>query len=120
MAAKKGIKKDQLSKTKTTIPATSPPETQPVSPPAIADEPEQSDDGLFPIVGIGASAGGLEAFTELLQSLPGNTGMAFVFIQHLDPKHVSLLTELLQRQTSMRVAEATHGLKVEPDHVYVI
>src|SRR5258707_7618977 len=120
MAGKKSIKKDQLSKKKTTIAATSPPETQAVSPPPIADEPEESDDRLSPIVRIGASAGGLEAFTELLQSLPGNTGMALVFIQHLDPKHVSLLTGLLQRQTSMRVLEATLGLKVEPDHVYVI
>ena len=88
--------------------------------PLIAEEPEESLDGVFPIVGIGASAGGLEAFTEMLQTLPANTGMGFVFIQHLDPKHVSLLTELLQRQTKMRVKEATDGMQVEPNHVYVI
>ena len=86
----------------------------------MAEEHNEPGDGIFPIVGIGASAGGLEAFTEMLQTLPSNTGMAFVFIQHLDPKHVSLLTELLQRQTSMGVREATNGLKVKPDHLYVI
>jgi two-component system CheB/CheR fusion protein len=88
--------------------------------PLMAEEPDESLEGVFPVVGIGASAGGLEAFTEMLQTLPSNTGMGFVFIQHLDPKHVSLLTELLQRQTKMRVKEATDGMKVEPNHVYVI
>src|SRR5580692_4976371 len=88
--------------------------------PLIAEESDESPDGVFPIVGIGASAGGLEAFTEMLQTLPANTGMGFVFIQHLDPKHVSLLTELLQRQTAMLVKEATDGKHVEPNHVYVI
>lgn len=85
-----------------------------------ADDPEEQDWSTFPVVGIGASAGGLEAFTELLQALPSDTGMAFVFVQHLDPKHVSLLTELLQRHTSMRVQEAVHGCKIEPNHLYVI
>ncbi len=85
-----------------------------------AEESEETGEGLFPIVGIGASAGGLEAFTEMLQSLPCDTGMAFVFVQHLDPKHVSLLTELLQRQSRMPVREATHRLKVEPNQIYVI
>src|SRR5580704_11298652 len=113
MAKKQGVKKNS-----------SPTRQSRKSPPALpvlmAEEPDDSGDGIFPIVGIGASAGGLEAFTEMLQTLPANTGMAFVFIQHLDPKHVSLLTELLQRQTKMGVLEATNGLKVEPDHVYVI
>ncbi len=84
------------------------------------EESEDSEEGLFPIVGIGASAGGLEAFTEMLQALPGNTGMGFVFVQHLDPKHVSLLTELLQRHTKMPVEDATEGVRVEPNHIYVI
>ena len=74
----------------------------------------------FPVVGIGASAGGLEAFTQLLKALPVNTGMAFVLVQHLDPRHESKLTELLARATRMPVTEVKNGLVVEPDHVYVI
>ena len=57
----------------------------------------------FPIVGIGASAGGLEAMTQLLRALPSETGMAFVLVQHLDPTHESALTSLLSRLTSMPV-----------------
>lgn len=74
----------------------------------------------FPIVGIGASAGGLEAFTLLLQKLPADTGMGFVLVQHLDPVHESALTKLLSKHTAMPVHEVTDNLKVEPDHVYVI
>ncbi|HWY48334.1 MAG TPA: chemotaxis protein CheB [Bryobacteraceae bacterium] len=74
----------------------------------------------FPIIGVGASAGGLEAFTELLHALPRNNGMAFVFVQHLDPKHVSMLAEILARESKMPVLEARSGVQVQPDHVYVI
>src|SRR5688500_276367 len=74
----------------------------------------------FPIVGIGASAGGLEAFTRLLQKLPADTGMAFVLIQHLDPKHDSILASLLARATSMPVHEVTQKMRVTPNNVYVI
>ncbi len=74
----------------------------------------------FPIVGIGASAGGLEAFTRLLERLPLDTGMAFVLVQHLDPAHESALTGLLARTTSLPVREVTNNLAVEPDHIYVI
>src|SRR5207302_8342308 len=74
----------------------------------------------FPIVGVGASAGGLEAFTQLLKALPVNTGMAFILIQHLDPAHSSMLTQALAKTTAMKVLEAQNGLRVEPDHVYVI
>jgi chemotaxis response regulator CheB len=74
----------------------------------------------FPIVGIGASAGGLEAFTKLLEQLPPDTGMAFVLVQHLAPKHESMLTELLSRTTSMPVNEVMDGMTVESNHVYVI
>ena len=74
----------------------------------------------FPIVGIGASAGGLEAFSELLRHLPLRTGMAFVLIQHLDPKHSSELREILARTTKIPVAEVTDGTVVRPDHIYVI
>ena len=81
---------------------------------------QASDEGLFPIVGIGASAGGLEAFSQLLHHLPRDTGMAFVLVQHLDPKHESRLGPLLAKATPMPVLEATEGLAILPDHVYVI
>ncbi|MGZ8937988.1 MAG: chemotaxis protein CheB [Limisphaerales bacterium] len=74
----------------------------------------------FTIVGIGASAGGLEAFTEFLRNLPSDTGMAFVLVQHLDPIHESALTQLLARTTPMKVAEVTNLMEVEPNRVYVI
>lgn len=73
-----------------------------------------------PVVGIGASAGGLEAFTRLLEHLPTTTGMAYVFIQHLDPTHPSLLASLLARVTTMPVHEVTDGMLIEPNQVYVI
>ncbi|HYM09286.1 MAG TPA: chemotaxis protein CheB, partial [Bryobacterales bacterium] len=72
------------------------------------------------VVGVGASAGGLEAFSQLLRHLPTDTGMAFVLVQHLDPKHESLLSELLSRTTRMPVTQVTDGIKVEPNRVYVI
>lgn len=74
----------------------------------------------FPIVGIGASAGGLEAFTDLLKALPVNMGMGFVLIQHLDPTHASVLTDLLSKTTKMQVTEVKNDVQVEQDHVYVI
>ncbi len=73
-----------------------------------------------PIAGIGGSAGGLEAFTQLLRTLPADTGMAFVLVQHLEPKHESMLTRLLARATTMPVHEVREGMRVEPNHVYVI
>jgi two-component system, chemotaxis family, CheB/CheR fusion protein len=74
----------------------------------------------FPIVGIAASAGGLEAFTQLLSHLPIDTGMAFVLILHLSPDRESMLTEILTRATPMLVSQAQEGMLVEPDRVYVI
>src|SRR5262249_61529085 len=70
----------------------------------------ESGKGLFPIIGVGASAGGLEAFSQLLASLPDNTGMAFVLVQHLDPKHESKLGDILAKATPMPVQEAVHGM----------
>ena len=78
-----------------------------------------SHDG-FPIVGIGASAGGLEAFTKLLEYLPPDTGMAFVLVQHLDPKRESMLRDILSRSTTMPVVEVHTGMRVLPNNVYVI
>lgn len=74
----------------------------------------------FPVAGIGASAGGLEAFTALLNHLPVDTGMAFVVVQHLSPTHDGILPKLLGKTTGMPVLEVTHGMTVEPNHVYVI
>jgi two-component system, chemotaxis family, CheB/CheR fusion protein len=74
----------------------------------------------FPVVGIGASAGGLEAFSELLHHLPENAGMAYVLVTHLDPKHSSHLREILSRTTKIVVQEVSDGVRVLPDHVYVI
>lgn len=74
----------------------------------------------FPIVGIGTSAGGLEALQEFFQNVPPASGLAFVVVQHLDPTHKGLLVELLQRVTAMPVAQARERMRVEPDHVYVI
>jgi two-component system CheB/CheR fusion protein len=71
-------------------------------------------------VGVGASAGGLEAFTQLLQALPADTGMAFVLIQHLEARHESMLTKLLSRATGMAIAEVKQGMRVRPSYVYVI
>ncbi|MFZ2196270.1 MAG: chemotaxis protein CheB, partial [Thermodesulfovibrionales bacterium] len=84
-----------------------------------ADE-QQSKDKSFPIVGIGASAGGLEAFEQFFRIVPSESGMAFVLVSHLDPGHASMLTEILQRLTKMPVVEAEDQMKLEPDHVYVI
>jgi hypothetical protein len=75
---------------------------------------------VCPVVGIGASAGGLEAFTRLLEHLPATTGMAYIFIQHLDPTHASLLPSLLARVTSMPVREIRAGMSVEANQVYVL
>ena len=72
------------------------------------------------MVGVGASAGGLDAYKRLLAAMPADTGMAFVLIPHLDPTHESLMVELLARQTAMPVAEARDGLAVRPNHVYII
>ena len=72
------------------------------------------------IIGLGASAGGLEAFSELLRALPDTTGLAFVIVQHLSPDHESMLPELLQEAASISVKQAVDGTVPEADHAYVI
>lgn len=72
------------------------------------------------IVGIGGSAGGLKAYTTLLNALPSNTGMAFVFIAHMSPTGKSLLAHLLSKSTNMPVVQTTDGMRVLANHVYVI
>ena len=74
----------------------------------------------FPIVGIGASAGGLDAFKKLIKSIPENSGMAYVFVQHLLPTHESVLVEILERETTIPVHEITDSIPVAPDHIYII
>ncbi len=80
-------------------------------------ETEKND---FPIVAIGASAGGLEALEQFFGNMPENNGMAFVVIQHLDPTHAGIMPELLQRITPMKVCSATDILRIKPNCVYVI
>src|SRR6266478_4722250 len=77
-------------------------------------------DSTFPIVGIGASAGGLEAVTLLLRALPARPGMALVLVQHLDPTHESAMASLLSRTTTMPVLEAKNNVRLAADHVYII
>jgi two-component system CheB/CheR fusion protein len=74
----------------------------------------------FPVVAIGASAGGLEAFRTLLAALPAESGMAFILVQHLDPTHSTMMVELLSRHTEIPVVEARDGMSLEPDHIYAI
>jgi len=87
----------------------------------VEDDPAVHRDAQsFPVVGIGASAGGLEAFSGFLQNLPANLGMAYVYVQHLSPTHASLLPEILERKTKMPVHKIEENMRIEKDHVYVI
>lgn len=83
-------------------------------------EPLKKSANRFPVVGIGASAGGLEAFKRFITAIPSESGMAYVLVQHLDPNHESILTELLQKITKLPVSEITNEVKVHPDHIYII
>jgi two-component system CheB/CheR fusion protein len=87
--------------------------------PLDSETPAPSSSDLL-LAAIGASAGGLEAGIELVRNLDPNTGMAFVFIPHLDPTHSSIIKDLLAKETSMPVSEVTDGVKVAPNHIYVI
>ena len=75
---------------------------------------------IFPVVGIGASAGGLDAFKKLIKAIPEDSGMAYVLVQHLDPKHESMLPEILQKVTTIPVLEISDDIKVQPNHIYII
>jgi two-component system CheB/CheR fusion protein len=74
----------------------------------------------FPVVGIGASAGGLDSCRKLLTALPAAGGMAFILVQHLDPDHESMMVDLLASHTAMTVLQAAEGMRIEPDHLYII
>ncbi|GGA80554.1 hypothetical protein GCM10011507_34720 [Edaphobacter acidisoli] len=87
---------------------------------ASASVEESTPGGSFPIVAVGASAGGLEAYKDFFHALPVDTRMAFVLVQHLDPTHHSLLPEILSKATRMPIEEVKAGTRIKPDHVYVI
>ncbi len=84
------------------------------------EKSSDSDAGQFPIVGIGASAGGLEALEQFLANVPEGSGMSYVIIQHLDPTQKGMLPELLQRVTTMKVLQVKDRMRINPDCVYVI
>src|ERR1700735_3624766 len=84
------------------------------------DKTKRRSENLFPVVGVGASAGGLEAFKRLIRGIPEKSGVAYILVQHLEPTHVSLLVDILQKVTRIPVQEVTNNVRVEPDHVYVI
>ncbi|WP_235864878.1 chemotaxis protein CheB [Pseudothauera lacus] len=96
------------------------PDTATQASPDPGDLPHPSPGGCFPVVGIGASAGGLEALEQFLSGVPPDSGMAYVVIQHLDPTHKGMMPELLQRATPLPVMQAKNGLKLRADHVYVL
>ncbi|HKV98771.1 MAG TPA: chemotaxis protein CheB [Vicinamibacterales bacterium] len=88
---------------------------------AVSTTSARTDDGRpVRVIAVGASAGGLEALTQLLGRLPADSGLAYVLVQHLDPAHESILAELLARATTIPVMQATDGQRVEADHAYVI
>ena len=76
-------------------------------------------DNSFYVVGIGASAGGLEALEKFFESMPVNSGMAFIVVTHLDPNHISIMPELIQKSTRMKLFQAEDGMLIEPNHIYV-
>ncbi len=75
---------------------------------------------LFPVVGIGASAGGLDAFKKLIKAIPEDSGMAYILVQHLHPDYNSSLPEILQRETNIPVHEISDNVEVKPDQIYII
>jgi two-component system CheB/CheR fusion protein len=89
-------------------------------PSSTSEKQKNAENISFPIVGIGASAGGLETLEMFFGNVPKNSGLAFVVIQHLDPNHVGIMPELLQRTTVMKVIQAADKMQVKPNHVYVI
>jgi two-component system CheB/CheR fusion protein len=90
--------------------------------PSAVEPPSGHDAPGCPIVGIGASAGGLAAFEAFFSGMPADTdpGMAFVLVQHLAPDHKSILTDLVKRYTRMKVSEVADGMAVKPNCAYII
>jgi two-component system, chemotaxis family, CheB/CheR fusion protein len=86
---------------------------------AVSQAPPSSSDNSFYVVGIGASAGGLDALERFFKNMPEQSGMAFIVVSHLDPKHISIMPELIQKSTKMKIYQAEDGMKVRPNNVYV-
>src|SRR6185437_10868620 len=86
----------------------------------LKNKPKIHSENIFPVVGIGASAGGLEAFKKLLKAIPAKSGMAYIIVQHLSPDHESFLPEILQRETKIPVHEISNNVEVAPDNIYII
>lgn len=103
--------------------AVAPPAARPApkaAPQESGDQLLKDRDGSFFVVGIGASAGGLEAFEQFFTAMPADSGMGFVLIPHLSPEHKSIMSDLLRRYTKMEIFEARDGVQVRPDRVYII
>jgi two-component system CheB/CheR fusion protein len=115
---KSRVMKPKSKRSHKTAPAQRP--ATPARPLPKASEPLSDEPNAFPIVGVGASAGGLEAFTQLLKSLPADPGIALIVVQHLDPTHESQLANILARVTPLPVLQVETGQTVQPNHVYVI
>lgn len=84
------------------------------------DKNKEQSKNLFPVVGVGASAGGLDAYKRLVKSIPENSGVAYILVQHLEPSHESMLVDILQKITRIPIQEITNNIRVEPNHIYVI
>jgi two-component system, chemotaxis family, CheB/CheR fusion protein len=111
--SKKNSKKPKRKKTTNTAEHTKPNETSAASVSTVTNK-------TFPIVGVGASAGGLEALKQLLAAVPNKSGIAFVLVRHLPSKQESMLTELLSKTAKLAVLDVIDGMAVVPDHIYVI
>src|SRR5262245_52939766 len=97
-----------------------PPPPAPVRPDTPPSEARPAPSEVLPtVVAIGASAGGLDAFSQILESLPAKPNAAFIFVQHLSPQHESALPALLAARTPLPVVQASDGMKIEPNRVYV-
>src|SRR5690349_9978666 len=115
MAKKKGKRRTAPERSKAG-------ETERAEPIAAASVPSTGEaaEPRFPVVGIGASAGGLDAFRKFFSNMPADSGLAFVLIPHLDPTHASLMVDLLARSTAMPVVEAEEDMAVEADRVFIL
>src|SRR4051812_2717597 len=94
--------------------------TKAYKPAVVASIPRRRPVGSFYVVGLGASAGGLEALRDFFAAVPGESGAAFVVIQHLAPTHRSQMVELLASHTTVAVSQIEDGVMIQPDHIYVI
>ena len=118
MASKKKRKRTQSSTASSRVPKGK--AKRPVVSDSIAPTEAGENGDRFPIVGLGASAGGLKALEAFFENMPADSGMGFVVITHQHAKHPSMLSELLSRKTRMPVIEVSNATRVEPNHVYTV